>query len=789
MDDPWGSPWNTATPDRSGSPTKSIRSAKSDLEPPPRAFLSASNTPRLPAASPWADDASDGFGDWSAADTGIATPAASGWGGGWDSTPQKGHLTPTGNEHEGGFAFDRGTSPITWPGNAASVGDKRASGAPSRHDPWASEDMEEGKGALDALRVVVDRPASPADGNMEGGRGVGELESPWEDETRNGYLHVETAVTAHDDTKDTTTTTTTTNNEQATEELEQIQPSVEFRPRSSRSRSSSGSRNGSEEQDTDRQDSPITSIDEDARSRLPVPQRKVSGRIQVLVEKFDGLAKAAADEPRTVSRSRSRSITPQPGPAASIAETETEDETADFGEFEDAGDVEERPVTPPAAAINSSPGITPNRSSIVGAQSQASSAQPSPISIKWRSDTLDSVSSDVKNVATQFSDVTFNIDLTKLDTLFKPSPSTDLQVTPEPIPDYPITDSFTTTSQRKTWYRISRQGSSRKHNFGDWDSYRRIQWQTSALHADVLKIVRRWMEQDSITGRTTLGGGTTKTDLFGWDSAAEPVALEKVFAARRGVSARPVSLQQPLGMPPTVVPEGAVPVETARKVSGTRPVSLVGPPSAAAFGWSSGGSEPALELRGTTGPRGPGSIVQMRPPDVITKPKGKKPVPLTIQQSDEDEDDWGEMISSPIEAPKLTSLEAAFDEPVPAAASLPTLMPDLSLRNSPTTQSKEIQSPSLMGSSQPTKQPVSLASTHDAWGSTDLSILDSSPKPAMTPTRPGSEATSLPTAPPADILPPATVSYDTPVEEDSAETESLIRRIAGNLPDLSYMLK
>lgn len=792
MDDPWGSPWNTTTVERSSSPTKSIQSARSDLEPPPRAFLSASNSPRLPPASlhsPWED--SDGFGDWA----GGTTPPTSGWAG-WagDATSQKQQATPKPTDE--GFGFGS-ASPIAWPGNV--VGAKHVTGTPFRErsfDPWAAE-AEEPRIEQDAPRFVIDRPASPTDirGLQENERNQ-EQEPPWEDNTGHGYLEVG-ANTSHAE-NDNPDVATRQDSKTAKEPdrpvlLEQSQSGHDELPRNSHSRSSSVSQQDSDH-DTGRQDSPITSIDEDARSRMPLPPRKVSGKIQVLVEKFDGLAKAVEEEPTIVRRSRS--LTPQV-PDAQGTDISADD-AADFGDFEDAADVEEeRPAT---SAPNKPPSVeaTPERAltshSINGNSSveQSSPTQSSPTRARRRSGTVDTVSPDVRRVATKFNNVKFDVDAARVDDLFNDvtlDQAESITIAAN-VPDHPITDSFTDMSERKVWYRISRQGSSRKHNFGDWDSYRRITWETSALHGDVLKIVRRWMEQDSITGRTTLGGGSTKTDIFGWDSGAEPVALEKVFAKRHRPVERPMSLQQPLQVPP-ISPLASAPA--ARKPSaGQRPLSMVGPP-AAAFGWSSSPVETkqAEPQKPTpTQNSGPSANQGLQP---TAKPTVTLiPIPPSASQQVEEEDDWGEMVSSPVQAPKATPLDAIFHSPtqaaLPLASQTVTTGPVIATpQHAIVSASLEPALPSAPAQSQP---PTGNAGAFD-----DLSLLDGPANPTVDP----SIATDKPISPPnspVHILSPTTapvlqdhVKTKKLDEEDAAETERMIRQVIGNLPDLSYMLK
>src|SRR5690606_6042190 len=62
----------------------------------------------------------------------------------------------------------------------------------------------------------------------------------------------------------------------------------------------------------------------------------------------------------------------------------------------------------------------------------------------------------------------FDIDPALIPTIFPDIPSPAL---PEELPEH-IHDTFTSTAERKAWYRLSRQGTARLHNFGDDENYR-----------------------------------------------------------------------------------------------------------------------------------------------------------------------------------------------------------------------------------------------------------------------------------------------------------------------------
>ncbi|KAH8656506.1 hypothetical protein BGZ60DRAFT_341701, partial [Tricladium varicosporioides] len=101
------------------------------------------------------------------------------------------------------------------------------------------------------------------------------------------------------------------------------------------------------------------------------------------------------------------------------------------------------------------------------------------------------------------------------------------------IPDTVPHDSFTSTEQRKTWYRVSRYGPMRKHNTGDDENYVRVNWAKSVVRTDTLKIVARWIEEDRISGRVVLGGGSKAGSIFGWnDAKSKPASISAAFATK-----------------------------------------------------------------------------------------------------------------------------------------------------------------------------------------------------------------------------------------------------------------
>ncbi|KAF4980997.1 hypothetical protein FZEAL_3112 [Fusarium zealandicum] len=214
----------------------------------------------------------------------------------------------------------------------------------------------------------------------------------------------------------------------------------------------------------------------------------------------------------------------------------------------------------------------------------------------------------------------FSIDLSKLDDLFPSVPASFPE--PEPVPDVIIDDSFASISERKSWYRLSRFGSMRMHDLGDDENYVRIGWGNSEVRDRAIRIVRRWMEEDSIAGRVVLGrrGGAAGSRIFNWDSSAPQLGISELLG--RKSHSRQASLNSK---------------ETAAS------------PTAASFGWS---SNPAPSLT------------------VAIPPPASNHSPITETSSEAE--------SSPVEAANTSPVEAA--EATPA---FPTKSPTTDRPHSP----------------------------------------------------------------------------------------------------------
>ncbi|KAK3950321.1 hypothetical protein QBC32DRAFT_346823 [Pseudoneurospora amorphoporcata] len=868
MDDPWGSPWATA--DVPADHGHSLTRKKSDLEPPKRALLSASNSPRLPAItapSPWADDNGDGFGDWAAPDgLGIqtSTTAQSGWTGGWRSrspslaTPSRDNgfrsrspsLAAPSRENSWRsrspslIAPSRGngfrsrspsiaasirdeefakSNPIALPDNIASSNSPIAPvlRQPSP-DPWDTEysHTHHTDGSI-TPRLVINLPQSITEEEDDFDQGkLPELNPDWAEEEKAAPKEQATEGEKNKPTE------ARAEKEAGVFQSEPIRVSVESTANSQPTRPTSLSGDDTDHGD-EQQDSPITSIDDDSRPR-PRLKRKPSGIVQELVEKFDGIAKARGQESPVIRRAQSKSsLSPQ--------HHDISEEASDFGDFEDA-EVKEPPKSQ-----------TPERPSTPEEVQKSPRRHGSPHATP-PAKLMSSHLGNMGELVTKFGALDFDIDVSNVDKLFDTSTNTKPLFPYADVSDHIITDSFNSISERKAWYRISRFGSSRKHNAGDDENYRRVAWPTSTVCQETLQTVRRWMEEDSIAGRVSLGGGISKTqkNMFGWDSSAEPVTLDAIFG-KRAPPTRPSSVQ-PLQPPSAFGHVGISPLGNTTvnslKHQPHRPASLE-LPLVATFGWSSDSPAPAGQPP-MTAPL-PLTPSQPAPAPFKVTPMDLGMFSISATAAVEDNDDyWGEMVSSP--SVEKSTVGGFPDFNASVSTSTPTLGPTPGL----TTTESMFQSDPAPVSVTPTPNagtnttvPVP-SSAADPWASADLSFFEtpsrqqtSPTKSSATPSRPSSmiAASFTPTVPgssthsfdlsrvatPISSASSVIAPYSSMTQNNSpiaakgtgssavsspiarqmariqafgnqkqgqlAEDEVTVSSILGGLPDLSYMLR
>ncbi|KAI1100252.1 hypothetical protein F4804DRAFT_53668 [Jackrogersella minutella] len=851
MDDPWGSPWaSSETTSKHGPPTPSP--PKDLLSPPPRAFFGS--TSNLQSQSPWAND--NGFGDWAGAEQADTTTNSLDWGVWAEPSAQLSHSSLRPDE-----LFK---SSITLPSSTATSPGLRPlprsrSSSVFRHhspDPWTAEvplqDMKNdspivnsnalGIAAIDVDDQQIETPIPSAQKQDV----IQILEASAED-TRSNEEGDKTLVNG---LKSQEPLPSSLAPRESHDSARDSIPKVEIHDILSRS-SSTFSVDSTNE--VERQDSPITSIDEDPKSRGKTTSQKASNKVQELVGMYDDLAKTIIEEPspptrldppRTASRGRSPSQTRSVGTG----------DDGDFGDFEDAKSECDNPTSEPNISVTPSGSSSTPRAQIKDASIEDETQK----SIEHEPVVPGIPSTSVQQIVDKFGAIQFDVDFQLVDKLFSDIPDDANDETNESsgIPDRIVEDSFTTISERKTWYRISRYGSMRKHDFGDEDNYHRVEWASSNIHSDTIKIVRRWMEEDSIAGRATLGAGN-RTSVFNWDSSAAPVDLGEVFARKPSIThSRKSSTQssnqthrqsmQSVGSGYETRSSIKSPIQPPDATPGRKAITSPG------FGWSSGSiKSPPMARAFPSNDEGSEHVNPISRAAVATiKTEARTHAtavhtPTRLNQTqitlDDEDDDWGEMVSSPrvetqpgpaLTTQPLTSLNSAISTtPVNLSNGIPkdnvnnvdptesnNSAPKLSVFIPQTQTAKHV--PSQTGS-------FSAASRVDPWPLADFSIFESlsAQTPRSTRQDPwpladfsafesptsgsvSNSLTSLKSKPKTKSKPreinSARASMDQvietniplkailgPIQKSSQEQnhDDIVKSIIQNLPDLSYMLR
>ena len=436
-------------------------------------------------------------------------------------------------------------------------------------------------------------------------------------------------------------------------------------------------------------------------------------------------------------------------------EDEDEDEDDDFGDFEEGNSQISEPIGHEGHPSNDQADPGDVNALIAPKELAAPETKRPPIHAPEK----------------DFGRVEYMVDISALETLYsglKAEPPSNDPADKLSIPDTIPRDSFASVEERKMWYRLSRFTTLRQHNGGDDDNnYIRISWAESKVREETLKFAGKWMEQDRISGRVVLGGNSKDGSLFGWnDPKAAPMPLATAFAMNRGKTkaqaADPVAAgseapkQSSKGHIESHPPSHSQLPPKQRRRSSTKASRTseeakqrIQQP-VATFGWSSEPQPtpppqgldpkptppdslsssrkpaPSAQLQPSSGIFASASPAQQMPSSLSgwdTSPPPAKssasivPSTTVLQNSSNDfNDDWGEMISSP------------------AVASLPQIPPPRGLSHK--------KSQSLVGMSLPPAQAPSNTSTlptiplgsgHRPTSSLDGSSMLPTHNPAPTP--------------------------------------------------------
>jgi hypothetical protein len=874
MDDPWGSPWADELHHPISPPDTKARNGPT-LAPitPGKDAVTTEKTDR-----PW-DVPGDGFGDWAEVPevqditgSGEVAGVSSGWetrGSGdldkidasglsphWDgSQTGSGHVTPALalNQLPKPAVDARQPSPDPW-ATAVALSD----GDRNKH---ISEERGQDTEASSEIVVLAQPPPSSAANPHEGHM------SELEDNAPSGIAE----VTPKGTPKDSQVPVGTLEQVSTTKEADEV------------SRSSSPSDHS--HHDEIPSESPRTSLDED--THRPHVHRHVSEKIQVLVEHYDGLAKAQLEEsvPGEDSIKSDRDIDGIEGSHGKESgrlivstgadekeklesDEENEDDDDDFGDFEDGHSQISEPILEEKEQVSNA--LTSHdlddKSLKDPYDSEAATALPPPTRAPEK----------------DFGRVEYTVDISALGKIYPELKSELPSKDPAeklPIPDTIPHDSFSSVEQRKTWYRISRYSSLRKHNSGDDDTYVRVNWMRSKVRLETLKIAGRWMEQDRISGRVLLGGDSRDGALFGWnDPKAAPMPLAAAFATARG--------KKKLQAPPTVGAGSEAPRESPKGAVKPNPSSQSRSPSkqrrrsstkaskmseeakhsvpfpVASFGWNSDSqpvaplsaldskprpvpvnqpsfsqnSTPSSKPQTSSGVLAAIASTKQTPNDLNglhtsqpnTKAFGVSIPSTTIQNSSHDfNNDWGEMIASPIASsppqipPSHKKSQSLIGASLPQSQTLHinAASPSIPLGNSHRATA------SLDGTSIPkadspatipamsnqiygnaytsnefnltTNNSAPIAnSNYDPWASADFSIFDSAPAPpqkhiSMPPPKlsttqtfkPGTKSVSF------ESTRAETARQGNGKTRQEVEQDRIVANIVRGLPDLSYMFR
>ncbi|KAA8618260.1 hypothetical protein PtrSN002B_009098, partial [Pyrenophora tritici-repentis] len=284
------------------------------------------------------------------------------------------------------------------------------------------------------------------------------------------------------------------------------------------------------------------------------------------------------------------------------------------------------------------------------------------------------------------------LDATLLGELFPPLTTTkELDEAPN--------DPIYAVSSRKAWYRLTRNETMREFNLGkDHDNYVRVTWAGSQVRTEVNKIVGRWAREDRLSGR---GPGARAS--FYWDTVAPVDPQPKghlrtktsVPAPRPAAPTRqslpPVSANTPIAFawstsPTTVDPWKLDSPSIDAIASHIAPKPIADNSQTHELGTSSMDLPRNLEEAASTKTTETPAVATVIPPPIAfttsadswgdistldTNPPAEDA--NATDTIDDDDEDWGEMISTPTVFTPTTTTELPSSIPAPHEATPSTL--------------------------------------------------------------------------------------------------------------------
>jgi hypothetical protein len=328
----------------------------------------------------------------------------------------------------------------------------------------------------------------------------------------------------------------------------------------------------------------------------------------------------------------------------------------------------------------------PDKNDVVG-QAASEPKEDTPKSPVSRTESITTPPSTAATTATVVSCTnTYQLDTALLDELFPPQKNeTELDDAPE--------DPICSTSERKAWYRLTRKQTMREFNSGNSDdSYVRVTWPGSQVRSEVHKTVARWAREDRMSG-TGPGAGAS----FYWDTPApvEPRIPKGHQRTKTSIPTQRIAAPMRQSLPP-------VATNTAAAFNWDSPTSTIDPwkqdkpdlqpailpvthkPTTLDNERTQESRTVSIDLTHGVGEmRGSASVISLETPTVAST---IPPPPPTTTSADswgdssvldtntivpekradvpeDDDDDWGEMISSPTVSTPVSAFPSSIFAP------------------------------------------------------------------------------------------------------------------------------